>query len=97
MVALRFRARHADMPDPVGPLSERVLVGFRRAPGRRPLRDAALIAVASDALLGVSEVAALEVADIDWNSSTILVCRSKTDQEGEVLYLGEPTLKRVRE
>lgn len=127
MVALRFRARHADMPDPVGPLSEQVLVGFRRAaadrgqvtgirhegvravvrqaakggfaraPGRRPLRDAALIAVASDALPGVSEVAALGVADIDWNSSTILVRRSKTDQEGEILYLGEPTLKRVRE
>ena len=70
------------------------------SPARRVaglLRDAALIAVASDALLGVSEVAALGVADIDWNSSTILVRGSKTDQEGEVLYLGEPTLKRVRE
>ncbi len=70
---------------------------FARPPGRGSLRDAALIAVASDALLGVSEIAALGVADIAWNSSTILVRRSKTDREGEVLYLGEPTLKRVRE
>ena len=62
------------------------------------LRDAALIAVASDALLRVSEVAALEVGDLDWSGSTLLVCKSKTDQEGEgaVLYLGKPTLKRVR-
>ena len=62
-------------------------------------RDAALIAVASDALLRVSEVAALEVGDIDWSSSALLVRRSKTDQEAEgaVLYLGEPTLNRVRE
>ncbi len=62
------------------------------------LRDAALILVASDALLRVSEVAALEVGDIDWASSTVTVRRSKTDQEGEgaVLYLGQPTLRRVR-
>ena len=61
-------------------------------------RDAALILVASDALLRVSEVAALEVGDIDWASSTVTVRRSKTDQEGEgaVLYLGQPTLRRVR-
>lgn len=47
----------------------------------------------------VSEVAALELGDIDWASSTVTVRRSKTDQEGEgaVLYLGQPTLKRVRE
>ena len=62
------------------------------------LRDAALILIASDALLRVSEVAALEVGDIDWASSTVTVRRSKTDQEGEgaVLYLGQPTLRRVR-
>ena len=62
------------------------------------LRDAALIAVASDTLLRVSEVAALEVADIDFTSSTVTVRRSKTDQEGEgaVLCLGKPTLRRVR-
>ena len=136
VAALRFRARHAGDPDPVGPLSERVLAGFRRAAANRGwgqvtgirfeearavarqaakdgqgrtratslerrvagLRDAALIAVASDALLRVSEVAALEVGDIDWGSSTLLVRRSKTDQEGEgaALYLGKPTLKRIR-
>ena len=62
------------------------------------LRDAALVAVMSDALLRVSEAAALDVADIDHTESTVTVRRSKTDQEGQgaVLYLGRPTLKRVR-
>ena len=109
VAALRFRARHAGESDPVGPLSERVLAGFRRSASDRGhgqvagirhdearsvarqaarggllgLRDAALISVASDALLRVSEVAALEVGDIDWASSTVTVRRSKTDQEGE--------------
>ncbi len=121
VAALRFRGRHTGAVDPVGPLSERVLAGFRRQGADRGrgqvtgirheearqagrgglagLRDAALIAVASDALLRVSKVAALEVGDIDWSSSALLVRRSKTDQEAEgaVLYLGEPTLNRVRE
>ena len=125
VAALRFRARHGGAPDPVGPLSERVLAGFRRAgvgrgrgqvagvgwaqsdaaaalsarAGLAGLRDAALIAVASDALLRVSEIAALQVSDLDWGTSTVTVQRSKTDQEGEgaVLYLGKPTLRRVRE
>lgn len=109
IAALRFRARHTGVPDPVGPLSERVLAGFRRSAigrgrgqvtairhdearsvarqtaraGLAGLRDAALIAVAPDALLRVSEVAALEVGDIDWNTRTVLVRRSKTDQESE--------------
>ena len=124
VAALRFRARHGGAPDPVGPLSERVLAGFRRSGAGRGrgqvtgvgwaqsdaaaalsargglagLRDAALIAVASDALLRVSELVALEVGDIDWGTSTVTVRRSKTDQEGEgaVLYLGQPTLRRVR-
>ena len=139
VAALRFRAKLAGDPanpslsSPVGPLSERILAGFRRQGSRRGrgqvtgirhdearavarqavkegqrrksssarrlagLRDAALIAVASDALLRVSEVAALEVGDLDWSGSTLLVRKSKTDQEGEgaVLYLGKPTLKRV--
>lgn len=56
------------------------------------------VAVASDTLLRVSELQALEVADLDFSTSTVTVRRSKTDQEGEgaVLYLGKPTLKRVR-
>ncbi len=54
--------------------------------------------MASDALLRVSELQALDVADLDFSTSTVTVRRSKTDQEGEgaVLYLGKPTLKRVR-
>ena len=65
------------------------------------LRDAALIAVASDALLRVSEVAALDVADItaeDDDSGRLTIRASKTDPEGDgaVLYLGAPTVRRVR-
>lgn len=38
------------------------------------------------------------IPDIDSPTSTVAVRRSKTDREGEgmVLYLGKPTLKRVR-
>lgn len=65
------------------------------------LRDAALIAVMSDALLRVSELAALQVGDLslaDDGSATLAVYRSKTDQNGEGtdLYLGPPTVARLR-
>ena len=71
--------------------------------GRRSLaglRDAALVALASDALLRVSEVVAVQVADIAAEpdgSGRLTVHRSKTDQEGRgvVLYLGEPTMRRI--
>ena len=64
------------------------------------LRDGAIISVMSDALLRVSEVAALDSADIARDadgSATVTVRRSKTDQEGEgaVLYLGSPTVRRL--
>ena len=61
-------------------------------------RDAAIIAVASDALLRVSEISALDVSDLDLEGKTVLVRRSKTDQEGEgaLQFLGEPTVERVR-
>ena len=125
VAALRFRAKLAGKSSPIGPLSERILAGFRRQSigrgrgqvtgvgwaqsdalaalaARRGLAglkvDAALIAVASDALLRVSELAELEVGDIDFGTGTVTVRKSKTDQEGEgaVLYLGRPTLKRIR-
>ena len=64
------------------------------------LRDAALLAVASDGLLRVSEVAALDVGDVQAEadgSGRLLVGASKTDQEGRgaVLYLGALTVSRV--
>ena len=64
------------------------------------LRDAALIAVASDGLLRVSEIAAIQVEDVEQaedGSGRLTVRSSKTDQEGvgEVLFLGEPTIGRV--
>ena len=64
------------------------------------LRDAAMIAVASDGMLRVSEIAALQVEDLEADGpDTVRVRRSKTDQDGEgvALYLGPATLRRVRE
>ena len=71
--------------------------GGRSLAGRR---DAALIQVMSDALLRVSEAAALDVADVQRQadgSGTVTVTGSKTDQEGRghVRYLGAPTMQRL--
>ena len=65
------------------------------------VRDAALILVMSDAMLRISEAAALLVSDVieeTDGSGRASVRRSKTDQEGRgaVLYLGRPTMARVR-
>ena len=64
------------------------------------LRDAAIVAVASDAMLRVSEIAALSVADLaleEDGSGRLAIRHSKTDQEGEgaVAYVGAPTVRRV--
>ncbi len=64
-------------------------------------RDAALISLASDALLRVSEVAALTVPDLEWTSNgtgRLWIRTSKTDQEGTgaVLYLRRVTMRRVQ-
>ncbi|MDE0444173.1 MAG: tyrosine-type recombinase/integrase [Gammaproteobacteria bacterium] len=64
-------------------------------------RDAALIGVASHALLRVAEVSGLRAGDV-WfepdGSARALVRRSKTDQRGEgaVLYVGEEAADRLR-
>ena len=68
----------------------------------RGLRDAALIAMTSDALLRVSEVANVQVRDVEFEAdgtARLLVRRSKTDRRGRgaVLFLGPPTAKLVRE
>ena len=65
------------------------------------LRDAALIMVGSDALLRVSEIAALTVADVQVQSDgsgTVTIHASKTDQEGRghTRYLGAPTVAAVQ-
>ena len=64
------------------------------------LRDAAMIRLMSDCLLRISEVVAVDVADLEGN--TLTVRTSKTDQEGvgESLYVCEKTrhlLKRYTE
>ena len=64
-------------------------------------RDAALISIMSDAMLRVSEVAALQCADIredNGGAGLITIHNSKTDQEGEgaILFLGALTMRRIR-
>ena len=59
-----------------------------------------MIAVASDAALRVSELAALDVGDVakeDDGSGRVTIRVSKTDTEGDgaVLYLGARTMARV--
>ena len=68
--------------------------------GLSGLRDAALVATMSDALLRASEASALTVADIQHKadgSGRLTIMRSKTDQEGKgsTLYLGPPTMQRL--
>lgn len=68
----------------------------------RGLRDAALVAMASDAMLRVSEVASVQAEDVtfeDDGTARLLVRSGKTDQAGRgvVLFLGVPTAARVRE
>ena len=65
------------------------------------LRDAAILAIASDALLRVSEVSALDVEDLaieQDGSGRLTIRHSKTDQEGAgaVQYVGASTVRRVR-
>ena len=64
------------------------------------LRDAAMIAVASDGLLRVAELVAVTVGDVEARadgSGVLTIKRSKTDQEGAgaVVYLSAVTMKRV--
>ena len=65
------------------------------------LRDAAIVALASDAMLRVSEIAAIDVADLthlDDGAGLLRIRTSKTDQEGRgaVAFLGAPTMRRIR-
>ncbi|WP_419840275.1 tyrosine-type recombinase/integrase [Candidatus Poriferisodalis sp.] len=64
------------------------------------LRNAAIVAVMSDALLRVSEAASLQVGDVERRhdgAATLAVLRSKSDQDGDgaSLYLGAPTIRRI--
>ena len=82
----------------------RACVGTRRTsrpPSPIGARSRAIVAVASDAMLRVSEIAALSVADLaleEDGSGRLAIRHSKTDQEGEgaVAYVGAPTVRRVR-
>ena len=75
------------------------------AAGRRKkpagIRDAAIIATASDALLRVGELSALRADDCtarEDGSGRLVIRFSKTDQEGfgAILYLGASTVARLR-
>ena len=78
--------------------ADRVAAMAEQQGGLAGLRDAAMVAVASDALLRVSEIAALDVPDVDLAEQTVLIRHSKTDQEGKgvMQFLGQPTAARIR-
>lgn len=64
------------------------------------LRDAAMVALASDCLLRVSELVAVDVRDVvreNDGSGRLTVRHSKTDQEGrgQALYAGPSTMARI--
>lgn len=61
----------------------------------RGLRDAAAVALGSDAMMRVSELAALHVSDV--GDATVTIRRSKTDQSarGSVHYIGPRTQQLV--
>ena len=80
-------------------ISEIAANGVRGIAG---VRDAAIVATASDALLRVGELSALAAEDVElWNDGTgrLTIRHSKTDQEGKgaVLFLGPPTVRRLAE
>ena len=69
--------------------------------GLRGLRDAALVSIAFEGLLRISEVAELQVSDLDFKDDGTGVCTiafSKTDQggKGEALFIGSPVVRRMR-
>ena len=127
--AVKLRYKLTGEPSPIGPLTERTLVGMRREGRDRGtgqavgvkwqqadlaatmagadgtltgLRDAAIISVASDALLRVGEVSKIQVEDIVFledGSAVLTIPYSKTDQEGKdcpSMYLGAPTAFRLK-
>ena len=66
------------------------------------VRDAAIIAVASDAMLRISEVAAIQCEDVNVEpdgTGRLVIRTSKTDQvgRGTVMFLGQPTVERLSE
>lgn len=65
----------------------------------RNVRDRALIGIMSDALLRVGEAQALEVSHINTTDHTLVVARSKTDQEGRgfTLYMGPRTTEDIEQ
>ncbi|MGF3024056.1 tyrosine-type recombinase/integrase [Methylobacterium aquaticum] len=80
-------------------LHRRVAEGEQGAP-LIALRNTALVAVAYDTLLRRSELVSLEIGDLERGadgSGTILVRRSKADQEGEgaIKYLAPDTMAHV--
>ncbi len=75
------------------------------APGRKrynAVRDAAMVRVMSDGLLRASELVGIKVEHLTFKSdgtATLLIPFSKSDQDGEgkVKFLGQPTVKALRE
>lgn len=103
-IVLRKHRRSADPPRQVAAVDWAAADAAADTAAQRDdligLRDAAIIAVMSDALLRVGEAAALDADDIhpaDDGRGAVTVRRSKTDQNGEgaSLYLRRVTMTRV--
>lgn len=65
------------------------------------LRDAAIIRIASDAMLRVSEISALDIDDFQENedgTGFLIIRASKTDQSGKgaIQFIGKETVKALR-
>ena len=63
------------------------------------VRDAAIIATASDALLRTTEISALDVADLEVapdGTGRLSVRNHDRAGEGTIAFLGEPTVRRLR-
>ena len=105
LAGFRREARHRGRGQVAGIRWEQAdAIGAVAANGRGSLaglRDAAIVALMSDAMLRVSEVAALDCADLGTEtdgSGRLTIRYSKTDQKGAgaVQFIGSPTVRRVQ-
>ena len=86
---------HGTRPNQARGLTERDVAKIEAV---APARDLAMLLVARDLLARASELVALDVADVDFDESTVTIRRSKTDQEAEgtVSYIGPDALDALR-
>jgi integrase len=101
----RMNRAHGTRQDQAAPLNRDIVDKMIRAAGDRliDLRDVALICLAYDTLARRSEITAINVEDVtfaedDDGNGTVLIRRSKTDQEGvgDVRFLAADTIQAIK-